>query len=966
MSTAMLLLHIGLPALAFAPDADVHIGKDPSRVVRALPARQAQLAAGADWRSFTDGIGVGWTARFDDWSGLPRWARGPGIPVDASSPEAVAASISAILRDHPGLVGGLDLDEALALRDAHYVADRDAWIVDFDQLAPGSVFPQDQPQRLAPSVLDFEHFAAHGQPVVWRGGVQAHVKNGKLVALSVKVLPEWSGTRQLSAAEAVEVATTTGPTAGLDHAVQGAALAVVPQSDIGAPQARLAWMVRSSTGGVAPGKWVSFVDAENGRLINVHNQVRYLDGVLSAQHDTRTVDGNMSVSPVVDLVIEDELGNSTTTDRSGAYSLDGSEATAAFYDGTYFDVRDNGRTGSSGMLAWTESDPVWTDDDATQAEIDVYVFLTMVQEWAEVYAADTGIVEDGMRANVNLSSTCNAYYDGSSVNFYVAGSGCNNTGRIKDVAFHEWGHGLHYYAARTGYVDGSIGEGSADVVAILETDDSVMAPYFQTNGSGIRDVGPDRSYPEDYVNSGDYVHSNGLIFGGSAWDYLKLLEAELGYDAAKAIVSEQLVDVLQTNPEIADTYDAWMLIDDDDGDLSNGTPHDCAIIEAFGRHGLGPAGSGESFLLLSHSPIEEALASAPGYDLEALVQNPAPDCLDNAATGASVHYSVDGGDTWETAPLELDGEEVSGQIPAQPAGTVIEYYVEVESSAGSSFAPEGGFITPLSFVVGELEEIACFDFESDDGGFWSELVSGTETLGADDWMWGEPGGYADDPLAAYSGNMVWANDLGGRIDGEDWNGAYQDDKHNRLNSPEISLEGYENVVLQYRRWLQVEDGYFDQANILANGEQVWTNHASDRSRGEEHHLDWDWALHTVALPEAGSVVLSWEIVSDGGLGFGGWTIDDVCVYGVSAGSDDGGDEGGDDGSGDDGSGDDGTETDNPESDDEPTVSAGDTSVSGSGGKDDVSACSTASSAPRSGWLAMAGLLGLGLVFRRRD
>ena len=27
---------------------------------------------------------------------------------------------------------------------------------------------------------------------------------------------------------------------------------------------------------------------------------------------------------------------------------------------------------------------------------------------------------------------------------------------------------------------------------------------------------------------------------------------------------------------------------------------------------------------------------------------------------------------------------------------------------------------------------------------------------------------------------------------------------------------------------------------------------------------------------------SWEIISDAGLSMGGWTIDDVCVYGVPA------------------------------------------------------------------------------------
>ena len=44
--------------------------------------------------------------------------------------------------------------------------------------------------------------------------------------------------------------------------------------------------------------------------------------------------------------------------------------------------------------------------------------------------------------NVNLNSTCNAFWDGAAVNFFKSGGGCNNTGEIAAVFLHEWGHGL--------------------------------------------------------------------------------------------------------------------------------------------------------------------------------------------------------------------------------------------------------------------------------------------------------------------------------------------------------------------------------------------------------------------------------------------------------------------------------------------------------------------------------------------
>ena len=91
-----------------------------------------------------------------------------------------------------------------------------------------------------------------------------------------------------------------------------------------------------------------------------------------------------------------------------------------------------------------------------------------------------------------------------------------------------------------------------------------------------------------------------------------------------------------------------------------------------------------------------------------------------------------------------------------------------------------------------------------------------------------------------------------------------------------------NLLLQYRRWLNVEDGFYDQARVLANGEEVWTNHATHQAVGDEHHRDKQWAHHAVPITAdgTGSLSLAWEIESDRGLSMGGWNVDDVCVYAV--------------------------------------------------------------------------------------
>ena len=79
------------------------------------------------------------------------------------------------------------------------------------------------------------------------------------------------------------------------------------------------------------------------------------------------------------------------------------------------------------------------------------------------------------------------------------------------------------------------------------------------------------------------------------------------------------------------------------------------------------------------------------------------------------------------------------------------------------------------------------------------LVAGRDREGADDWMRGMLAGLGGDPDVAYSGDYVWGNDLGGEINGENYNGQYQNDKYNRMYTPLI----HQNMIIQSH----FNDGY---------------------------------------------------------------------------------------------------------------------------------------------------------------
>ena len=850
----LISLILGSSSHAFAPDASIHIGQEPVRLLRFHTERQHQLRHSEGWQGFISGEGHGWQARFDEHAGTVHRAWGPGIEMGQLQTLIEAEdSVRAFIERNPGLLFGAELG-GLQIGSSGYDERSDTWYVEFDRFV-------------------------NGVPV-WRSSFTVRIKQGRMIMFGAQVYPGADAldtNPTLTDADAVNIAIDAGPAADALHLGAIAELSILPANEGSGVGFRLCWMVRSTTHSPL-GQWVSFVDAHTGELINVHNEVRFLSGYLSGEHDLRYPDGNYETSALVDLRISND-GDDTTTDESGYFELPGSSASATFSsDGVV--VSNN--AGADARLTLT-GDATWTDADASQAEIDNYIFLHRVRDWADEYAPQVNSTWSRIDSYVNLDSVCNAYFDGT-VNFYQAGSGCNNTGRIADVNYHEWGHGFHYYNLLSGSWDGSISEGIGDSVAFFFTEDAEIAPYFYTNGSGIRNAEADRVYPDDWTGQ---VHTDGLIFAGAVWDLWALMRE--GYDndeEADALLMQLFVDGLRGGPTIEESYDEFVAADDDNGDLGDGTPHLCYLMDAFGRHGLGPGGT-TKLIELAHTPLANQSPAADSYPIDADVVNYGEICgydIDSA----SLYYSIDEGDSWEQVDLSLSGDAVSGAIPTQDAGTHVLYYLEATSTDDSTHtSPSGGEITPLSFYVGELIELYCEDFEDDDGGYTSELIDGDDGAGADDWMWGEPDGYAEDPDFAHSGDNVWGNDLGGTIDGQQYNGEYQADKHNRLSSVEIDLQNYEQVVVQFQRWLNVEDGYYDQARVLINDDEVWENHGTEYDIGDEHHQDSQWALQTIMVDATSmdEMVIGWEIESDGGLEFGGWNIDDVCVYGLGEGSD---------------------------------------------------------------------------------
>ncbi|MBV8762571.1 MAG: DUF4215 domain-containing protein [Deltaproteobacteria bacterium] len=253
-------------------------------------------------------------------------------------------------------------------------------------------------------------------------------------------------------------------------------------------------------------------------------------------------------------------------------------------------------------------------------------------------------------------------------------------------------------------------------------------------------------------------------------------------------------------------------------------------------------------------------------------------CPPPSVASGTLTWAPHGG-TGGQIPLANSGTTWSAEIPTQPDGTVVDYSIDLTLSDNTVIHyPQNKADPSYQMYVGPVTKLWCADFEAGIGDWTHKGV--TTRAGDDQWEVGAPMGVAGDPKTAHGGTNVLGQDLGSD------DGLYADRGDSYALSPMIDLMGNTSVRLQYYRWLNVEDGAYDQATIFANGAPVWTNFASPgMPTAEINHTDKEWRFHDVDLSAqagSGAIQLKFELKADAGLALGGWNIDDVCIVTTAA------------------------------------------------------------------------------------
>ncbi len=662
-------------------------------------------------------------------------------------------------------------------------------------------------------------------------------------------------------------------------------LVILPDESAAAASGRLAWEVevQSSKDLAEPVGRRYWVDARFGYPLRDEASVHSFD--ISGTINTHATPGTQAdsatnpetVQPAKYLRIQ-HAGGVVYTDVNGNFTIPGAvpaQTVTLSYAGLFADVNDapSGTPYTQsvqlnpgpGNVVLLNPGPL----DTVTSQANIFNHVATVRDYVRRITPSDATADITFVGHANINSTCNAYYDGVSINFYAAGGSCNNTA-FSTVIAHEQGHWLN---DRYGTGNGSdgMGEGNADVFALYVFDTPLNGEGFFTNGGAVRNGNNTRQFCGD-CSPGCYgeVHADGEVWMGAAWKVRANLNAALGNTAGDLAADELFMGWMNgfNQTQIRSVIELqWLLLDDDDANLQNGTPHATAIKNGFRVQGF----PGYEIEFGAVSSLADSSCEQGSYPVTANVHT----LQGTTISSVVLRYRVGGG-SWLDVPMSPSGgNDWTGAIPYLVSPASVEYTVVATDSAGNT---KSAFCSPRSFLIAQISAFVSDDFES--AGAWTHGTIGDTSNANDDWQQGVPQGKSgtsqsvpwSDPAAAALGVACRGNDLGITASGAG-NGAYQANVHNYLRSPVYDCTGQSGVRLIFKRWLTVEKSQYDVARVLVNGTEVWRNPFAT------HVLDTGWSIQSLDISAVAdnnpSVTVQFELQSDGGLELGGWQIDDL-------------------------------------------------------------------------------------------
>jgi hypothetical protein len=336
-------------------------------------------------------------------------------------------------------------------------------------------------------------------------------------------------------------------------------------------------------------------------------------------------------------------------------------------------------------------------------------------------------------------------------------------------------------------------------VANLILRNSIMGRGFYLNNctSGIRDSDNSIQYPCTVDD-----HYCGQVIAGFHWDAWQELLAVYPQAYADSVAANtwhygRKLGLPQTMP---DQVHYTFVADDDDGNLSNGTPHYDQFCVGATNHGF-TCPTITVGVFITHTPLDNTGNTTTPYQVVATITTTSGSIVEDSCR---VTYRIGGG-SFTSVPMAATAnpDEYEGFIPAQAACSQVEYYIFAADDGGNDATDPAAAPGNLhAFLVG-YDTIFADDFETNQG--WTAGVPGDNaTTGM--WQRCDPewteAQAEDDHTPAPGVNAYITHCAAGASQG-----SYDvDGGKTTLLSPVFDLTDYDDVTLSYYRWYSNDTG----------------------------------------------------------------------------------------------------------------------------------------------------------------
>lgn len=649
---------------------------------------------------------------------------------------------------------------------------------------------------------------------------------------------------------------------------EGTQMALVPLLESGRVIIHLAYRVDLKT--EAPmGLWSTFVDAVTGQVLWRDNKYETygarplvitpsITGTVSSDlvPDFNPCDGNATRSFRNQRVREIGANGAATDTLTGAFSVTVVDSAPRNIEFALIGrnpvnfakvVNINGAQAGDTIVAsaGVPLDFLWDDSNSRRDERAAWVHGNRSHDFIKKIDQTFIGMDYQVAFNVNYLSSqglCpgNAWWDGTNCNFCTGTGTYGNTGEIGDVVYHEYGHGVtqRVYAG-FGY-NGAMSEGNSDVLANFINEDPIIGDGFFTSGCGfgIRNSNNDLVIQDTTIVS--EIHERGQIIAGFWWQLRgRLIETHnrlgksLSPDNEGKMLSHELWHWCRrlTKPyNETSMVLSTFLVDDDDGNLNNGTPNYADICDVATQKGFSCPSITQG-VAIAHDALASTTDEASARPVTATIGSLSAGIDPSSVT---LKYRVNGGGFTAVGMTDGGGGVYTSSIPAYPQPSLVEYFVTASDSAGNvGFSPTAaedatpdtsGSAAPSGYPVYHAYDVCQIYDDCEAVGEWLPHASGsTATAGA--WENAAPSANLSQPgydMTPAPGTRCFVTGAaGGNVN----NGI------TILLSPVWNLAGSESVVVKLRRWfVNDQNGSVDRFRqdylvIDASNDsgQTWTN-----------------------------------------------------------------------------------------------------------------------------------------------